>query len=141
MCMNSRSAFRALLLWTVAAFSLSASPMLTLTPSGDAAGSPGSLPAGWGFMIQNDSNYIEITSAQYCVTPVNFPLVCNSSALGVFTDFISQFNDIIVGPPGGTDPSTASQNFDPVAMTGIGSFTIANGASIGAGDQGQIVLT
>jgi hypothetical protein len=138
--MNFRSALRAMLLWTVAAFSLSASPVLTLTPSGDVGGSPGST-VGWGFTIQNDMDYIEVTSAQYCVTPVNFPLVCNSSALGVFTDFISQFNDIIVGPPGGTDPSTASQNFDPVGLTGIGSFTIANGASIGAGDQGQIVLT
>ena len=62
--MNSRSAFRAILLWTVAAFSLSASPTLTLTPSGDVGGSPGST-TGWGFTIQNDADYIEITSSQY----------------------------------------------------------------------------
>src|SRR5579872_767247 len=138
--MNTRSAFRAMLVWAGAAISLSAGPVLTLTPSGDLIGTPGST-VGWGFTITNDADYVEITSAQYCVNPVNFPLVCNSSALGSFTDFISQFNDIIVGPPGGTDPSTVSQNFDPVGLTGIGSFAIDNGASIGAGDQGQIVLT
>jgi hypothetical protein len=136
--MNSRSAFGALLLCLGAAASLRATTVFTLTPSGDVSGTPGST-VGWGFTIQNDTDYVEITSAQYCVNPVNFPLVCTSSALGTFTDFISQFNDIIVGPPGGTDPSSVSQNFDPIGLTGIGSFAIDNGAS--GGDQGQIVLT
>ncbi len=129
-----------MLVWVGAAVSLSAGPVLTLTPSGALIGTPGST-VGWGFTITNDADYVEITSAQYCVNPVNFPVVCNSSALGIFTDFISQVNDVIVGPPGGTDPSSVSQNFDSIAQTGVGSFAINNSAPIGAGDLGQIVLT
>jgi hypothetical protein len=137
--MNTRSAIRAMLVWAGAAVSLSAGPVLTLTPSGDLIGTPGTT-VGWGFTITNDADYAQITSAQYCVKPVNFPLVCNSSALGIFTDFIGP-SGIVVGPPGGTDPSSVSQNFDTIALTGIGSFAIDNAAPIGAGDLGQIVLT
>lgn len=138
--MRTCAVLRTSLLWIGAAVSLPAGPVFTITPSGDISGAPGST-IGWGFTITNDRDYIEITSAQYCVNPVNFPLVCNPSALGTFTDFISQFNDIIVGPPGGTDPTSVSQNFDPVLLTGVGSFAINPGASIGDGDAGQLVLT
>ena len=123
------------------AVALQASPALTLSPaSGDISGIPGST-IGWGFSISNDVDYIEITSAQFCENPVNFPLVCTDASTGTFTDFISGFNDIIVGPPGGTDPSTVMQAFDEIAMTGIGSFSIDPSASPGASDVGQIVLT
>src|SRR5579863_8265210 len=137
--MNTRSAVQTMLVWAGAAVSLSAGPVLTLTPSGDLIGTPSST-VGWGFTITNDADYAQITSAQYCVKPVNFPLVCNSSALGMFTDFIGP-SDVVVGPPGGTDPSSVSQNFDPIALTGIGSFAINSNAPAGAGDLGQIVLT
>ena len=114
-------------------------PTLTLLPSGELTGSPGDL-IGWGFSITNDANYIEITSSQFCLDPVSFP-ACTLPEEGTFTDFISQFNDIVVGNPGGTDPGTASQNFDPVLLTGIGSFDIAPTEPFSAEDVGEIVLT
>jgi hypothetical protein len=135
-----RPTFPVLLLWLGATVSLSASPILTLTPDADLFGAPGAT-VGWGFTITNDVDYIEINSAQFCDNPVNFPVVCISPTTGTFTDFISQFNDIIVGPPGGTDPDSVSQNFDPVALTGVGSFAIDPGALPSDSDVGEIVLT
>jgi hypothetical protein len=113
--------------------------VLILTPTGALSGAPGDT-LGWGFQITNDANYIEITSASFCLSPVNFP-ACTLPTTGVFTDFISGYNDIIVGFPGGTDPATVAQPFDPIALTGIGSFVIDAGAPIGAADVGTIVLT
>ena len=81
---------------------------------------PGEI-SGWGFVIANDTNYIEITSAQYCVNPVSFP-ACTPPTLGTFTDFISGFNDIIVGPTGGTLPSSVAQAFHLPAHQKVGSF-------------------
>jgi hypothetical protein len=114
-------------------------PNLTLLPSGDLTASPGSL-TGWGFTITNDADYIEITSSQFCLDPVNFP-VCTLPEEGTFTDYISQFNDIVVGHPGGTDPGTASQSFDPTFLTGVGAFAVSPSAPVSAGDIGEIVLT
>jgi len=114
-------------------------PILTLLPSGDLTGSPSDL-IGWGFSITNDADYIEITSSQFCLSPVSFP-ACTLPEEGTFMDFISQYNDIVVGYPGGTDPDTVSQNFDPTLLTGIGSFDIAPTAPFSAEDVGQIVLT
>ena len=131
---------RWLLFW-IGAFQLAASPILTLNPSsGNLSGVPGAL-AGWGFTITNDSGYIEINSSQFCVAPVNFPVSCNPPTTGTYTDIISTDNDIIVGPPGGTDPDSVMQAFDPVGLTGVGSFLIDSGAMPGASDAGQIVLT
>lgn len=125
---------------TWGATALSAAPILMLLPSGDLAG-PAGATLGWGFTISNDTNYIEITSAQFCANPVDFPLSCNAPASGNFTDFISQFNDIIVGPPDGVVTASVTQHFDPAAHTGIGSFQINTSASAGSTDVGQIVLT
>ena len=117
---------------------LCAAPVLTLTGGGSLTDQPGVLQ-GWGFSITNDAGYIEITSAQFCVNPVSFPL-CTTSSIGSFTNFISQFNDIIVGPVGGTLPSLVSQTFDPVLLTGIGSFEFFPGLGPII-EFGQIVLT
>ena len=117
---------------------LSAAPMLTLTGGGALTDQAGLL-TGWGFSITNDTGYIEITSGQFCVNPVSFP-ACTTSSIGSFTNFISQFNDIIVGPVGGTLPSLVSQTFDPVQLTGIGSFEFTPGLGPSI-DYGQIVLT
>ena len=114
-------------------------PVLTLLPSGSIGGLPGQ-QIGWGFSITNDADYIEITSAQFCLTPVSFP-ACAEPMQGLFTDFISQFNSIIVGNPGGTLPDTVSQDFDAILLTGVGSFDIAPGAPFYSADFGQIVLT
>jgi hypothetical protein len=124
----------------VTALSLSADPLLTLIP-GSLSGPPGPT-LGWGFTIANDSGYIEITSSQFCENPVNFPLVCSSPTTGTYNDIISSPpNDVIVGPPGGTEADSVSQSFDPVALMGVGSFVINGGASVGASDAGEIVLT
>jgi hypothetical protein len=95
---------------------------------------------GWGFSISNDANYIEISGAFFCTGVVNYPSSCGSPLLGAFADYISNFNDIIVGNPTGTDPATVSQLFNITAQTGIGSFTIDPGAGIGT-DSGEIVLS
>lgn len=100
---------------------------------------PGEI-SGWGFVIANDTNYIEITSAQYCVNPVSFP-ACTPPTLGTFTDFISGFNDIIVGPTGGTLPSSVAQAFHLPAHQGVGSFAFNPSAPVFAFDDGKIVLT
>jgi hypothetical protein len=133
-----RTIFWGVLLALETTTALWAGPVLTLTPTGALSGGPGDT-VGWGFQITNDANYIEITSASFCLSP--WP-GCASPTTGSFTDFISGHNDIIVGFPGDTDdPATVEQPFDPIAFTGIGSFAIDPGAAIGAADIGAIVLT
>jgi hypothetical protein len=122
-----------------AAAPLRAGSVLDLLPSGDLSGAPGEV-LGWGFSISNDANYIEISGAFFCTGVVNYPSSCGSPLLGAFADYISNFNDIIVGNPTGTDPATVSQLFNITAQTGIGSFTIDPGAGIGT-DSGEIVLS
>src|SRR6188508_1868977 len=61
----------------------SSAPVLTLWEPG-ITGEPGQ-QIGWGFSITNDSNYIEITSAQFCLDPVAFP-ACTQPIQGTFTD-------------------------------------------------------
>lgn len=117
---------------------LSAAPMLSLTPQ-IIAGLPGTTD-GWAFTITNDAGYIEITSAQFCAAPVSFP-ACTSPVTGVFTDFVSGFNDIIVGPPGGTLPAIVTQAFNLAGRTGIGSFEIGALSLLYTQDSGSIVLT
>ena len=130
----------ALGLWIWAAAPLRAGSVLDLLPSGDLSGAPGEA-LGWGFSISNDANYIEISGAFFCTGVVNYPSSCGSPLLGAFEDYISNFNDIIVGNPTSTDdPDTVSQLFDITAQTGIGSFTIDPGAGIGT-DSGEIVLS
>ena len=129
------------LLLTTCLLSLPTSATVTfiLTPDPLIFGLPGAT-LGWGFSLTNDTNYIEITSAQFCQNPVSFP-ACSVSTLGVFTDFISGFNNIIVGPNGGTLPSTVSQAFNLAGSTGVGSFTIDPLVPLNSFNLGQIVLT
>jgi hypothetical protein len=133
----------ALGLWIWAAAPLRAGPVLgpalTLLPSGELSGEAGDV-LGWGFSITNDANYIEISGAFFCTGVVNYPSSCGSPLLGTFEDYISNFNDIIVGNPTGTDLATVSQLFDITAKTGIGSFTVDPGAVVGT-DSGEIVLS
>jgi hypothetical protein len=132
-----RTVFSGVLLALGTTTALWAVPVLTLTPTGALSGGPADT-VGWGFQITNDANYIEITSASFCLSP--WP-VCASPITGVFYDFISGYNDIIVGHTGGTLPATVEQPFDPTLYTGVGSFAIDPGAPIGAADIGAIVLT
>ena len=117
---------------------LGAAPILTLLPP-DLEALPGT-NAGWGFTITNDADYLEVTSAQFCVAPVSFP-ACTTANVGVFEDFISGFNDIVVGHPGGTLPNSATQLYSLAARQGIGSFDIGVLSLAYTQDVGVIVLT
>jgi hypothetical protein len=113
----------------------SASPVFSVSPAPpDLFGMPGDT-VGWGFTITNDTNFLEITSAQFCLNPVSFP-ACTPADIGTFTDFISQFNDIVLGPG-----NSATQDFDPILFKGVGSFAIDPGAPLQTTDFGQLVLT
>lgn len=104
-----------------------AATIFTVTPSTISA-APGST-VGWGFTIFNDSNYLVVTSADF--TP--------ASPLGTFTDYIAQFNFIVVGPS--PEATSVSQTFDMNALTGVGSYAIAQAAPPGSNITGQIVLS
>jgi len=108
---------------------------LTLIPtSGIISGRPGQT-VGWGFTLTNDTDYLLVTAADFC-SDVN---CFNHPPDGTFTDFIAQFNFIVVGPP--PESSSVSQAFNTTAMTGVGSFTISPSASVGEMIAGLIVLT
>ena len=61
------------------------------------------------------------------------------TSIGVFTDFISGFESIVVGPS--PESTSVTQQFDNLAHTGVGSFAIDSGATAGEIASGQIVLT
>jgi hypothetical protein len=129
-----KRALRQIVLGTVVASALMASPLLTLTPGGLLSGTPGST-VGWGFTLTNDLNWIEVAQAQFCLdSPLNNPCF-NASAH--FVDIISNPpNDVIVGPSG-----SVSQPYAPLSFMGLGSFLIAPGALAGSSVVGNILLT
>jgi len=103
---------------------------LTLIPAnGVISGAPGST-IGWGFTITNTSttDWLEVTSSSF--TP--------ATLLGTYTDF-TPFNFIVVGPA--PESASVTQNFDPVALTGLGSFTISPSAPDGSSAIGQLSIT
>jgi len=119
----------AVLLGLLLCVEVQAVPTLELEPLGGAiSGTPGST-IGWGFTITNDSDFLVVTSADFVP----------ASSMGTFTDYVSAFNFIVVGPT--PESSTVSQAFDPGLLTGIGSFTINPGAAIGSVANGTILLT
>jgi hypothetical protein len=96
-----------------------ASALLTLSPaSGVISGYPGTT-IGWGYTITNTDTNDWLELDDFSISPA-IP-----SYLGTFTDFTA-FNFIVVGPS-----SAVSQNFDPVLLTGVGSFAIAPNAPTG----------
>jgi hypothetical protein len=110
---------------------------LVLTPAGDIYGLSGAT-VGWGFTITNTvSNWIEVTSAAFCTGTSGTNTLCTVATIGTFTDYISGYNDIVVGPS--PDSTSVTQAFGNVAHTGIGSFLIT--AASGQTGPGQIVLT
>lgn len=112
-----------------------ASPMLTLDPvNGAITGLPGQT-VGWGFTISNNSDFLVVSSSDFCVGPIMSPC---ANPLGTYTDFIGPAF-IVVGPP--PESSSVTQVFDNVLQTGIGSLAINAGASLGALASGEIVLT
>jgi hypothetical protein len=111
----------------LATFPVMADPTITLNPAnGIIQGSPGQT-VGWGFTISNSVDFL-------VVDEFDFDAV---TSLGTFTDF-SADNFIVVGPT--PESTSVSQVFDPIALTGIGSFTISGGATVGQSAAGNINL-
>jgi hypothetical protein len=119
--------------WMLLAGALLIAPMARATTSftvlpDTVSGLPGDT-VGWGFSITNDTDFLVVTSADF--TP--------ASSLGTFTDYIAQYNFIVVGPS--PESSTVSQTFDANLLTGVGSFAISPGAPTGSMITGQLALT
>jgi hypothetical protein len=103
-------------------------PSLVLIPAdGVIAGLPGSA-IGWGYTVTNTTDWLVITSANFEV----------STPYGTFTDY-TQFNFIVVGPA--PESESVTQVFNPLELTGVGSFTIAPDAPGGTVITGEIVMT
>jgi len=110
-------------------------PTLTLDPTNGAiSGMPGAT-VGWGFTLTNTSDFLVVSSSDFCVGVITSPC---SNTLGTYTDFIGpQFQ--VVGP----SPESTSfvEAFNLLAQTGVGSFTINAGALPGESVTGEIVVT
>jgi len=129
-----KTSWKLILMGTVAAAALTAAPLVTLTPSGALSGPPGAT-VGWGFSLTNDVNWIEVVQSQFCLdSPLGNP--CFNASSQYFDIISNPPNDVIVGPGG-----TVSQIFDPLSNLGMGSFSIAPGASIGSVILGNILVT
>jgi hypothetical protein len=115
----------------LAAIPAMAVPTLTLDPaSGIIGGQPGQT-VGWGFTLQNTADYVVVSESDYDAV----------TSLGTYSDFISVYSFIVVGPPTLSSPSdstSVSQVFDPVADTGVGSFQISPSALAGQSAAGYI---
>jgi hypothetical protein len=111
-------------------------PTLTLSPPSGALTGAAGATVGWGFTITNTSNFLLITSSDFCVGPIASPC---SNSLGTFTDFIASDQFVVVGPA--PESSSVSQAFSASLFSGIGSFLINNTAHPGDSVLGQIVLT
>jgi hypothetical protein len=128
---------------TILFFLLLAAPLLwanpitlTLIPANGALIGPPGATVGWGFTIDNSTvNFLVVTSGDFCVGPISSPC---SNGIGTFTDFIAQFNFIVVGPP--PESSSVSQPFDLSFSTGVGSLAVFPSAPTGT-VSGLIVLT
>jgi len=119
----------ALMVALLAVGTAGAAPTLQLAPTNGAlTGSPGAT-IGWGFTITNSTNYLVVTSASF--TP--------SSALGTFTDFIAQYEFVVVGPS--PESTSVSQSFNNALQTGAASFAISAGAHPGDSASGTITVT
>ena len=101
---------------------------VTLDPfDGALSGGPGQT-VGWGFTLQNSTDYLLVTAADYITT----------TPVGTFTDFISGFNFVVVGPS--PENVLVSHAFDGAAFTGVGSYRIDGAAPVGALSTGFIQI-
>ncbi len=125
------------MLYFAACLAAQAATLVLAPVNGALTGASGST-VGWGFTIGNTTAgaWIEITSARFCSGASGTNTACGAISLGTFTDFISGFNDIVVGPS--PDNTSVTQPFSAGGNTGIGSFLIT--APSGQA-TGQIVLT
>lgn len=116
-----------ILLW---AASLTAAPVLTLTPGGALTGAAGTT-VGWGFTLTpDDAEWITVTGS--------FVLSESNGSLGVYGDLIGSQG----GPVGGLLPPSPQpdwvQDFDLGLFTGLGYYAIDPLAAAGAVNSGTI---
>ena len=109
-----------------------ASPVLLLNPSGVVSGLAG-LTVGWGFTLTNDVDFLVPSFVNFCLGAYS-SAPC-PTAQGTFTDFLSGFQAVSVGPG-----ATLTQTFNNAAHRGIGGFAINPGAVGGAKDIGTMYL-
>lgn len=123
-----------LLAFALLTSTLAASPILTLTPA-TISGQPGKT-VGWGFTLTNDTDYLLPTEVAFCEGP--FISGGCMDTYGTFTDFLAQFQSVVLAPSG--PGSSITEPFDNPTMQGIGSFQINNTAVAGDKDIGTIFL-
>jgi len=112
-----------------------ANTTLTLdSPGGAISGMPGTI-VGWGFTLTNTTNFLVVTSSDFCVGPITSPCV---NALGTYSDFIGP-NFLVVGES--PEAASVSQSFNLATLTGVGSFQLNAGVTLGQSEIGEIVLT
>src|SRR5215469_3101668 len=112
-----------------------ANTTLTLDSPGDEiSGMPGTI-VGWGFTLTNTTNFLVVTSSDFCVGPITSPCV---NALGTYSDFIGP-NFLVVGES--PEAASVSQSFNLATLTGVGSFQLNAGVTLGQSEIGEIVLT
>lgn len=110
---------------------------ITLIPPGGAlTGTPGST-VGWGFSLTNTTDFLQITSSEFCLDSSGVTTACQLPTIGTYTDFIGP-NGPVAGPP--PESPTVTQAFDLGTQQGAGSFTISAAAPVGAQNTGQIVF-
>jgi hypothetical protein len=110
---------------------LAAAPVLTLNP-GTRSGLPGQT-VGWGFKLTNDTDFLLFSEVAFCEGP--FISGGCTDTYGVFTDFLAQFQSVVLGPG-----DQINELFDDSTQQGIGSFKINNNAVAGNQDMGTIFV-
>ena len=110
-----------------------AAPLLQLNSGGILSGLPGAT-VGWSFSLTNDVDFLVPSFVNFCEGA--FSSSPCPAAQGTFTDFLSKFQAVSVGPG-----ATLSETFNNATHQGIGNFTINAGAAAGAKDIGTIFLS
>ncbi len=108
---------------------------ITVPPAGGViSGIPGAT-VGWGFTIASDTYFVQVTNSEFCEGAQTPPC---SSTLGTYTDYIAT-NFTVAGPAPETSPLT--QVFDPLAMVGVGGFTLRPDAPVFTFVSGTLTIT
>jgi hypothetical protein len=112
---------------SLSALPMMADPIFTLSPVGGIVVGGAGDTVGWGFTIQNGTDYL-------VVDEFDFDAI---TSLGTFTDF-SGYNFIVVGPT--PESTSVSQAFNSTLFSGVGSFVVNGAATVGQSAAGYINL-
>lgn len=133
--MSKRLGHLVVLLVALCSWSAYATPVLTLTPSGNVGGPPGST-VGWGFSLMNDTGFFLLVDGSFfCQSGQDPQFNTCTQTQGVYTDYIAA-NATLVAPM-----STASQSFMQGSPgMGVGQYAISSSAVFPAMDSGKIFV-